>query len=236
MMRRPRFVEPSPRTDADPDAPLGDAQHEDRTSAVDRVRAGDSPADNRPPSQREQLRVWSAIGTQSFGGGSATLFLMRSILIRRRRWVRDHEFLEDWTLSRLSPGVHLIALTSLLGRRIGGWWGVALAVGGMLVPATVITAAMTATFGVLSAQPQIVAALAGMGPVTIGMMIGMTTILARSAMRRGRNAVPDILLLSAATVVGFLELTSPVVLILVGGVLGALFLGQGESPHTPPDS
>jgi chromate transporter len=199
-------------------------------------QVNEGPGAERRPSATEQLRVWTALGTQSFGGGSATLILMRRMLIKQRRWVRDLEFLEDWTLSRLSPGVHLIALTSLLGRRIGGWRGVALAIGGMLIPATFISATMTATLGALSTQPQVVAALAGMGPVTIGMMIGMTTILARSAMRRGRSALPDVALLAAATFIGFLGLTSPVVLILAGGVLGALFLGQDETPPTPPDS
>src|SRR5262245_30279951 len=80
-----------------------------------------------------QLKSWTSIATQSVGGGSATLYLMRRTLIARKRWLTNYGFLEDWTLSRLSPGVTLIALTALLGKRLGGWSGVAYAIGGMLV-------------------------------------------------------------------------------------------------------
>ncbi len=187
------------------------------------------------PSPGEQLRAWSSIGTQSLGGGSATLYLMRKILVVRKRWLTEAEFLEDWTLSRLSPGVHLIALTALLGRRIGRRRGIALSLGGLLIPAALITAALTGAFDLLESQPAVRAALDGMGPVTIGMMIGLTAILARSAVRAGPVVIFDLALLTVAVLVGFLGPASPIIVIIGGGVIGALFLGQDTPPDTPVD-
>ena len=187
-------------------------------------------------SARDQLVVWFTIGTQSVGGGSATLYLMRRVLIEQRRWVRAADFLEDWTLSRLSPGVTLIALTALLGRRIGGRSGVALALGGMLGPAAVITALLTAFFGVVATQPFVIGALDGMGPATIGMMIGMTVYLARSAMRRDRRAVVDLAVVGAALAVGFAAPGSPLIVLLGGAIIGAVLLGQGPGSETPPET
>src|SRR4029078_11289019 len=132
-----------------------------------------------------------------------------------------------WTLSRLSPGVTLIALTALLGRRLGGLPGVAYAIGGMLVPAAVITVILTGALVAANDVPAVVAALAGMGPVTVGMMLGLTVMLARSAIRPGRARFADMTLVGIAVVVGFVAPASPVIVILSGGLIGALFLGQG---------
>lgn len=184
----------------------------------------------QPRSIRDQLAVWLTVGTQSFGGGSATLYLLRRVLIDQRGWMTEREFVEDWSLSRVSPGVSAIALTALLGRRVGGWRGVVLAIGGMLVPAAFITAVLTATFGLVANEPVVAAALAGMGPATIGMMLGMTTFMARSVIRRDRRAVADLALMSVALVIGFVAPTNPVIVLLAGAVVGSLLLGHGGEP------
>jgi chromate transporter len=195
---------------------------------------GDPDAPARPAaprSIRSQLAAWLTIGTQSFGGGSATLYLMRRVLIDQRRWMTEQEFVEDWALSRVSPGVSAIALTALLGRRVGGRRGVVLAIGGMLVPAAGITAILTALFGLVADQPVVAAALAGMGPATIGMMLGMTIFMARSVVRRDRRATADLGLAGAALVIGFVAPTNPVVVLLGGAAVGSFLLGQRSEPE-----
>ena len=133
------------------------------------------------PTPVQQLKAWFVTGTQSVGGGASTLYLMRSILVRRG-WITDREFLQEWTLSRLSPGNHLTALAALLGQRIGGRRGVVLALVGLLIPSGIITIALTGGFGFIRNDPAVESALAGVGPVTIGMMLGITAYLLRSVM------------------------------------------------------
>jgi chromate transport protein ChrA len=66
-----------------------------------------------PPSSRTLARAWFDIGTQSVGGGTSTLFMMRRILVERSGWITLREFTEAWALSQLSPGIHLVALAGL---------------------------------------------------------------------------------------------------------------------------
>jgi chromate transporter len=196
----------------------------------------DAPPSSAPPASRspgDQLRAWIGIGTQSVGGGPATLYLIRQVLIGRKRWLTERDFFEDWTLAKLSPGVTLIALTALLGRRIGGSRGVALALGGMLIPAGLITAVLTGAIGVIENEPVVKAALLGMGPVTVGMMLGLTTMLARSAVRSGLAAVIDLALVGLAVGAGLVTSASPIVIIGAGALVGALFLGQPRPPDPP---
>src|SRR5437762_8174591 len=123
-------------------------------------------------------RSWVAVGTQSVGGGTSTLLLIRRLAVDRERWMSAREFGEAWALSQLSPGIHLVALAGLIGRRAAGWRGVVAAVAGMMVPTAAITVALTAAYEVIAASALARAALAGVAPVTGGMTI------ARSEERR----------------------------------------------------
>jgi len=188
---------------------------------------------NAGPRPLELLRAWLAIGTQSVGGGSSTLFLMRLFLVERNRWMSQREFLEDWALSRLSPGIHLVALSGLLGRRVDGVRGAAISVLGMMLPAGIITAALTAGYGLVRDEPLIRAALAGMGPATVGLTLGVTFALARTAARHGRRGIVDWGVVVASAALGFI-VTSPIILIIAGAAIGAAFLG--EEKHAASDT
>jgi chromate transporter len=181
---------------------------------------------------RELAKIFIAVGTQSVGGGSSTLLLLRRFLVERGHLINERDFTEAWALCQLSPGIHLVALAGLLGRRIAGWRGVFVAVSGMMVPAAIITAAMTAAYGVIADQPLARAALAGMAPATGGMTIGLAIVLVQGARRHGLRAVVDIALVVAAFGVLLLTTISSVMVIVFAASLGALFLGR-ERPTSP---
>jgi chromate transporter len=181
---------------------------------------------------RDLLKIFIAVGTQSVGGGTSTLLLLRRFLVERERRLSEREFNEAWALCQLSPGIHLVALAGLIGQRIAGWRGVIVAVSGMMVPAAIITAAMTAAYGLIANEPLAEAALAGMAPATGGMTFGLALVLLRGAARGGVRAVID----SAVAVIAFafllLTAISSVVVIAVAAAGGALFLGR-ERPTSP---
>lgn len=203
---------------------------------MDRVLNGAADAEPGSPRARpnrawEQLHDWIVIGTQSVGGGASTLYLMRAILVGRRNWLTMREFVQDWTLSRLSIGNHLTALAALIGQRIGGGRGVALAVAGLLIPSGIITAILTGGFGLIRDQPAIQSALAGIAPVTIGMMLGISFMLVRTIISpRSWMLVVDLLVFTAAAAAGFLVSGSTMLVIIAGAVIGTLFLGRDEVP------
>lgn len=191
---------------------------------MDRLVSGERPT----PIQ--QLRAWFVAGTQSVGGGASTLYLMRSILVRRG-WITDREFLQEWTLSRLSPGNHLTALAALLGQRIGGSRGVVIALGGLLIPSGIITIALTGGFGLIRSDPAVESVLAGVGPVTIGMMLGITAYLLRSVMNPVSIVLAaDLALFGVAVAAGFMIPGATIGLIIVGALLGTMFLGRDQLP------
>lgn len=181
---------------------------------------------------RELAKIFIAVGTQSVGGGASTLFLLRRFLVERQRLISAREFNEAWALCQLSPGIHLVALAGLLGQRIAGWRGVIVAVSGMMVPAAIITAAMTGAYGTVADEPLARAALAGMAPATGGMTIGLAIVLVREARRHGLRVVVDLALVVAAFAILLLTSISSVLVIVAAATLGAFALGR-ERPTSP---
>jgi chromate transporter len=174
------------------------------------------------------------IGTQSVGGGASTLYLMRRELIERRGWLTHREFLEDWALCKLSLGINLIALTGLVGSRLGGSRGALVSVVALLVPAGVITAVMTAGYTVVRDDAIVRSALSGAGPVTAGMTTGIAYTFARQAVRRGRHAWIDWGYAAAIVAAGLLLGATPLLVIASGIVVGFVAL-RGESSRATAD-
>ncbi|MDQ6858618.1 MAG: chromate transporter, partial [Chloroflexota bacterium] len=179
-----------------------------------------------PPSSRALARAWFDIGTQSVGGGSSTLFMIRRILVERHQWITVREFTEAWALSQLSPGIHLVALAGLLGRQMAGVRGVLVSVAGMMVPAAIITAIATAFLGEIAQHPLTIAALAGIGPVAGGMTIGLALTLVRPVLQRGRYAILDVAVVVAAFAILLGGYAQSLAVILAAGACGAVFLGR----------
>lgn len=184
---------------------------------------------------RALAKAWFAIGTQSVGGGASTLMLIRRHVLERHQWVTPREFTEDWALSQISPGIHLVALAGLLGRRIAGWRGAAVSVAAMMIPAGVVTALMTAAYASFADHPIALAALAGMGPATGGMTIALAAVLVRESRRHGARAVVDLAVVAAAFAILVFAHTSSIAVIAVAAALGALTLGRERptSEHPP---
>ena len=190
------------------------------------------PIVKSPPTSRALARAWFDIGTQSVGGGSSTLFLIRRILVERLGWITMREFTEAWALSQLSPGIHLVALAGLLGRRIAGSRGIIVSVAGMMVPAAIITAIATALLSEVAQHPLTIAALAGIGPVAGGMTIGLALTTARPVLQRGGRAIVDIAVIAVAFVVLLAGAAQTIVVIVAAGAFGAALLGRDRPTST----
>jgi chromate transporter len=200
--------------------------------------------DGSPPrhSVVAQLRAWAVIGTQSFGGGSSTLFLMRRVFLDRLAWLTKAEFNTAWRVSKASPGLTLVGLAVLLGRQIDGGRGIALAVIGMLGPAAAITVVLAAGLTFLRDQPALSAALLGVAPATIGMTVAVNALLVRSNVRIGRRAILDVGFIVAVAAASLIVADATVAILVAGGVIGWLVLGEGEGagegerPAEPTDA
>jgi len=168
--------------------------------------------------------VWLKLGIQSFGGGVATFALIRDAAINRYRWMTEEEFNEAWSIVQIVPGINLIALTMLLGRKARGPYGVVAAVAGLLVPSILITAAITAGYHRVRHVSDVRAALKGALPAIIGIGVltsyQMAVPTLRVAKLRGNTDLLFCLALIALSGMAMLSNRLPVSVILIS--IGAI--------------
>ena len=84
------------------------------------------------------------IGAQSFGGGSATLFLIRRTAIERYAWITDDDFTRYWGICQIAPGINILGLVILIGWRVAGAAGALLSLTGLLLPSAALTVGVNA--------------------------------------------------------------------------------------------
>jgi len=171
---------------------------------------------------------------QSFGGGPATLTLMRRAAVERYGWLSEMEFTRDWAICQITPGINLLSVTILIGQRAAGWPGSVLALAGLLLPSAAITIAATALYASIQRMAGVQAAFHGIIPATIGLAwftaYGMARPPLHSASREGRGSLLFSSALFGGSAAVFLIWHPPVLMVLIGaGAAGAVYYGLRAS-------
>lgn len=174
---------------------------------------------------RKLLRVWAGIGLQSFGGGASTQLLIRQAFVEKRDWLSPEELSRFWSLCQFTPGINLISLTVLIGRKLGGTRGIVASLTGMLLPSAAVTCLLAAGFQAVQHSPAVHAVLRGVVPATAGIMGLVAMNYARPLLEPAEDRRLRTLLLSVAFILGStlaiaLFKVSVIVVVVAVAVLG----------------
>lgn len=189
---------------------------------------------NPAPGTWQLFRIWASIGLQSFGGGASTTFLIQRAFIEKHGWLSMEEFLHLWNLCLLTPGINLVALTVLIGRKLAGPQGIAVSLAGLLLPSATITCLLAATFRLIEHVSAVQAVLRGVIPATGAIMLLVALNFALPFIRRGYKEgvlyllASSVLMITCAIAIILLKLS--VILVVLGAAfLGALFFSSGSA-------
>lgn len=175
----------------------------------------------QPPALTRIFKLWLLIGLQSFGGGVATLTLIRQTAVTREKWIDDDQFIMFWALCQITPGINLLAFAILIGRRTNGILGALVALAGLLLPSAILTIAMTAVYRQIQGSPVTQRVLSGLIPASIGLGLvtayGMGKPLLRAGASKGwAIGMVSVLLILAAGTVMIGKSSPPVIAVLAG--------------------
>ncbi|HWE64486.1 MAG TPA: chromate transporter [Chloroflexota bacterium] len=183
------------------------------------------------------LRIWAGIGLQSFGGGASTLLLIRREFVEKRSWVEAEELGRFWSLCQFTPGINLIALTILIGRKLGGARGIVASLAGMLLPSATLTCLLAAGFAAVQHSPAVHAILRGVVPATAGIMlvVGLNFALppVRRAQSEGARSLGFSIALIAISLLALIVLKLSAILVLAGATLIGVALFTPWRVSTP---
>lgn len=182
------------------------------------------------------LFAFARIGTTSFGGGSATIAAMRQLCLRRG-WLTEKAFVDILVLSRLTPGISILAQVLLIGRAVCGAPGMIAALVGLLTPSIGITLLLAWIYERISDLPATRTPLHAVAAVAAGFAIALSIQLSQAVIddrRFRRNAM-----LFCFYVVLGLVIPDPLLVMGIAVVIPmavpALFDVTGRTPGQQPD-
>ena len=163
------------------------------------------------------LAHFLAMSMLAIGGAVAVAPEIHRYIVDQRGWIDDAQFSAAIALAQASPGPNLL-FVPVIGYAIAGFGGAAVALLGMLIPSTTLALTVSRWGSRRRETRGVRAFVAGMAPITIGLILSTGGLLAEPL-----TTHPVAMLLVAATVAVMLATRiSPVWLIGVGAVAGAL--------------
>jgi len=132
---------------------------------------------------REVVLLFLKLGIIGFGGPAAHIAMMRDEVVRRRRWIDDARFLDLLGMTNLIPGPNSTEMAIHLGYVRAGWPGLVLGGACFIVPAMAIVLTLAWAYVNYGARPAATAALYGIKPVIIAVVVQAAWALARTAVK-----------------------------------------------------
>lgn len=160
------------------------------------------------------------VGAFTFGGGLSILAFIQDQVVNQLHWLTPREFLDGLALGQLTPGP-ILMVAAFVGYKLAGVIGALVAAAAIFLPSFILMLAILPWLATIKRWQWMRAALKGIGPAVIGLLIAALGELLPAA-------VTDIFtgLLLAGAVVGVLVWRvgplPPMALGATAGVLGRL--------------
>lgn len=137
-------------------------------------RTGARPA----PTLAAIAGVFARHANTTFGGGSATIAVLKQQVVVRRGWIDEAEFDLSYALSRLTPGTNLLAFCTAAGWTARRWRGALVALVASSIPCSVLAVVMTVFYERLHASALFQAALRGALASAVAIMVATAWVFA----------------------------------------------------------
>ena len=167
------------------------------------------------------LFTFFKIGLFSFGGGYAMIPFMQREIIEKHQWLSSSEFVDIIGISQMTPGPVSVNSATFVGYKVGGVVGSIFATLGITVISFIIVSIASKAIDKFKESKYLKAALLGMRPVLIALIINAFISLAK-------DAYVDVKSIIVTLIVGgclFSKKIHPIVIIVLAGLLGIIFWG-----------
>ena len=156
------------------------------------------------------------MGATGFGGGFAILGNIRRVVVRQKRWMTEHEFLDAVSLAQSLPGANAANAITYIGLKLAGLKGALVSVVSFLVPSFIVMLGLSIAHGYLVVFPDARRVFQGFSAAVVG-------LIAANTVRLGKTAVQKQWHLELGVAVGFLLIfteTTIAEVVLLSGLIG----------------
>ena len=157
----------------------------------------------------------------SVGGAMAAAPDMHRYIVEQQHWLTDGQFSASVAIAQAAPGPNVLFVAAI-GWNVAGPLGALATLAGILLPSTVLSLWVT-RWGMQRRETRAVRAFTtGLAPLTIGLLLATGWILAEPFVRDADHRLGALALIVATIAAIARTRVSPVWLIALGAVVGAL--------------
>lgn len=161
------------------------------------------------------------IGAFSFGGGYAMLPVIEREVVQSHGWLTSSEFIDIIGISQMTPGPIAINSATFVGFKIGGVFGSICATLGVVSFSFILVSIATHYIIKFKDSKLLKAALSGMKPALIGLIISAFLSLAKESYLDIKSVIIAIII----ALLSFKTKIHPILIIVIAGLLGLAFYG-----------
>lgn len=170
------------------------------------------------------------ISAFTFGGGFVIVTFMKRKFVDQLRWLTPEEMLDLTALAQSSPGAIAVNAAILVGWRVAGFPGMAVAVAGTILPPMAILSVISLFYAAFAANAYVALVLRGMQAGVAAVILDVVWGLGSSVVKQ--KSPLNLVIMAAAFAATFLFHVNVITIILAAalvGVLRALYQkGKGE--------
>ena len=156
------------------------------------------------------------IGTFSFGGGYAMLPFIEREIVDNHNWININEFMDIIGISQMTPGPIAINSATFVGYKLSGVIGSIMATLGVIFTSFILVSIISKMLEKFKESSVIKAALLGMRPVLIALIIKAFIDLAK-------ESYLDLKSIIIASIIGLVLLSKkvhPILVIVISAIIG----------------
>ena len=178
------------------------------------------------------------IGLFTFGGGYAMIHLLENEFVSKKKWIEEDEFMDLVAIAESTPGPIAINCSTYIGYKKEKILGAVLATLGMCIPSFTIILLVATLLTKLLKYAGVKAVLGGIKPAIVGMILATALTMFLSVILNIRAVQSAVIfdwkglvifgVLLAVALAYFKwkkKAFSPILLIVISGVLGVLMYG-----------
>ena len=163
--------------------------------------------------------TFTKIGLFTIGGGYAMLPLMVKEIVERKHWFEPKEFVDALVISQSLPGIFSVNISILTGYKLKGYRGSIVATSGTILPSFLIILLIAVFFRQFSENIYVAKIFNAVRPAAVALIAVPVFTTAKGI---GINLKTIIIPVAAAVLIWYWGV-SPVYIILVAAVIGAVF-------------
>ncbi|MFI3227696.1 MAG: chromate transporter [Clostridia bacterium] len=171
------------------------------------------------------------LGSTSFGGGYAMLPVLQRVVVERKKWVTEQDLADYFAIGQCTPGIIAVNVATFIGMKRKGIAGAIVATLGLVSPCIVIISIIAILFRSAGSNDVVNSAFLGLKVCVAVLIIGSAwTFMKKATVDKLTGilfyVVFSLMMLNyifpnGGAVLKFLS--SPIILVVVSGIMGLIF-------------